>query len=197
MNHTNMKLNLTLKSCNIGNVRDWFILHRVYAMSSAGAITEIGWEPGTAEMIRIDANSIELRVENVWFRDLKTGKQLKTLDACCIVGIDVIDSEGAIFPVEHSIGPVWCSECTLSEGDDSYSFESDTSRNLWLYVKDAITENENSLYERYIEEIECAAHASFIQSAPSYVPHREDLRILFTLAKHYPCVNQKKTGAQL
>lgn len=189
-------MNLKLRAKDIGDVRDWFDVHRIYAMNSAGKITEIGWETETSEKTCIDADCVEIQTDNVWFRDPRTGKQLRTLDACCIVGIEIADSTGEVFPIEHCFDPVWCSECILSAGEDSFSFESDTSRNLWQYVKDAILENEDPLHERCVEEIECAAYESYIHSAPSYAPRLDDLKILFALAKIYPPVNQKKTGTQ-
>ncbi len=192
-----VKMNLKLKAKNIGDVRDWFDVHRIYAMSSAGKITEIGWETETSEKTRIDADSIEIHANNVWFRDPRTGKQLRTLDACCIVGIEIADSTGAVYSIEHCFEPVWCFECVLSEGDDFFSFESDTSRNLWQYVKDAIFENEDPLHERCVEEIECAAYESFIHNAPSYAPRLDDLKILFALAKYHPRLTVKKTGTQI
>lgn len=186
-----MKLQLILRAKRIDTCNR-YDLHRIYTMSSAGAITEIGWEPGTAEMIRIDANSIELRVENVWFRDLKTGKQLKTLDACCIIGFDVIDPDGTV----SCIGSVWCSECTFSDGDDSFSFESDVARNMWAYILDVFEMYSDPLRERYVEEIECAAYEAFVDYAPSFVPDREDFRILRALAYFYPSAT-KKSGTQI
>jgi hypothetical protein len=190
-----MKLQLILRAKRI-DACNRYDLHRIYTMSSDGRITEIGCEPGTSKKIHLDANNIEFDADNVWLRDLKTGNQLKALDACCIIGFDVIDPEGTVSSIEHSIGYVWCSECTFSDGDDSFSFESDVARNMWAYILDVFEMYSDPLRERYVEEIECAAYEAFVDYAPSFVPDREDFRILRALAYFYPSAT-KKPGTQI
>lgn len=185
-----MKLRLTLRSAGIGNVLLWYDLYDLTVMSSDGKITEIVWEPGTARRRVLDKNNVEIDVPDVSFRDLKTGKSMKHLDACCIIGMTIIDSDGKTFPFESCFGSVWCSNCELEEAGDHFTFESDVSRNMYEYIRDALVYEDPSL-ERCVEEVECAAYESFVEYAPSFIPDREDFRILRVLAMHYPPTNGK------
>lgn len=185
-----MELKLTIRSAGIGNVLLWYDLHDLNVMNSDGRITEIIWEPGTTIRRVVDKNNVEFDVSKVHFRDLKTGKELKCLDACCITGMTIVDSNGKVFPLESCFGSVWCSNCELAEAGDHFAFESDVSRNMYAYIRDALMYDDPS-HERCVEEIECAAYENYVDYAPSFVPDREDMRILHALAEHYPSINTK------
>lgn len=185
-----MKLKLMIRSAGIGNVLLWYDLHDLTVMSSDGMITEIVWEPGTAKRRVVDKDNVEFDVPYVRFRDPKTEKNMKHLDACCIIGMTIIDSDGKSFSLESCFGSVWCSNCELEEAGDHFAFESDVSRNMYAYIRDALVYEDPS-HERCVEEIECAAYENFVDYAPSFVPDREDFRILHALAAHYPPVNVK------
>lgn len=185
-----MRMKLTLRSAGIGNVLLWYDLHDLTVMSSDGRITEIVWKSGTVRRRVVDKDNVEFVVPNVRFRDPNTGKELRILDACCIIGMTIVDSNGKTFPVESCFGAVWCSECEFQEADDHFAFESDASRNMYAYIRDVLVYDDPSR-ARCVEEIECAAYESFVDYAPSFVPDREDFRILHALAEHYPPVNAK------
>lgn len=183
-----MRMKLTLRSAGIGNVLLWYDLHDLTVMSSDGRITEIVWASSTVKRRAVDKDNVEFDVSNVRFCDLKTGKNMKHLDACCIIGLTIIDSNGKAFPIENCFGSVWCSACEFEEAGDRFAFESDVSRNMYAYVRDVLVYDDPSR-ARCVEEIKCAAYESFVDYAPSFVPDREDMRILHALAEHYPPVN--------
>lgn len=190
-----MKITITLNATHIGSVRQFFNVYRVYAINSVGKISEISWENEMAIVKIPNENCLTFTAQDVCFRDVKTGKESSVLDACCIIGMAIIDSDGIVIPIEHCFAPLWCSECTLEEGDDRFSFESDASRNLWLFVRNVLLLNEYPSRGRYVEQAECATYESFVDTVPSFIPDREDLRILHVLAEHYPLINKEQSRA--
>ena len=186
-----MRMKMTLRYAGNRNALSWFDhLYSLTVMSSDGRITDIFWEPGSPIWRLVGKENVVFNVPCVWLYDRQSRRELKTLDACCIIGLRIIDSDGNDIPVESYLGSVWCSECEFKAYCDHFSFVSDVSRNMYAYIRDALVYEDPS-HERCVEEIERAAYESFADKAPSFVPDREDLRILRALAVHYPPVNGK------